>query len=101
MAATRRNSVYVPLSRKAAFSDALAEARRAVARAIRIALLRGAGLLVFLSACAGLVALATFSPGDASLNNATIREPSNWLGGFGATAADLLLQTFGIAALTF
>ncbi len=103
MAAGRRNSgvTYVPVSRKRAFADALADARLAVARAIKIAMLRGAGALVFLAACAGLVALATFSPGDASLDNATISEPSNWLGGFGATAADLLLRTFGIAALTF
>ncbi|MBV8799642.1 MAG: DNA translocase FtsK 4TM domain-containing protein, partial [Alphaproteobacteria bacterium] len=102
MADSRRTkSVYVPLSRKTAFADALAEARLALARAIRLALLRGAGALVFVSACAGLVALATFSPGDASLDNATIHAPSNWLGGFGATAADLLLRTFGIAALSF
>jgi DNA segregation ATPase FtsK/SpoIIIE, S-DNA-T family len=102
MAATRRSmGVYQPRSRKAAFADALADARRTVARALKIALLRGAGGLVFLGACAGLVALATYSPGDASLDNATARDPSNWLGGFGATAADLLLQTFGIAALAF
>ena len=40
-----------------------------------------------------------YNSGDSSLNNATGREPSNLLGGLGATAADLLLQTFGIAAL--
>ena len=45
--------------------------------------------------------MPTFSPGDASLNNATGQQPANWFGGFGATAADLLLQTFGIAALVF
>src|SRR2546423_13017767 len=102
MPASRRSmGVYQPRSRRAAFTDALADARRTVARAIRIALLRGAGALVFVGACAGLVALATFSPGDASLNNATGHEPANWFGGFGATAADLLLQTFGIAALVF
>ena len=102
MATTRRSvGVYQPRSRKAAFSDAMADARRVVSRALRIALLRGAGALVFLAACAGLVALATFSPGDASLNNATAHDPANWLGGFGATAADLLLQTFGIAAMAF
>src|SRR4051794_30478900 len=102
MPASRRSmGVYQPRSRRAAFADGLADARRAVARAIRIALLRGAGALVFLGACTGLVALATFSPGDASLNNATGHEPANWFGGFGATAADLMLQTFGIAALVF
>src|SRR4051812_33080614 len=102
MATTRRSmGVYQPRSRKAAFADALADARRAVARALRIALVRGAGALVFVAAGAGLVALATFSPDDASLNNATGREPSNWLGGLGATAAGLLLQTFGIGSLVF
>jgi len=93
--------VYQPRSRKAAFADALADARRTVARALRVAMVRAAGALVFLGAVAGLVALATFSPDDPSLSNATGREPSNWLGGFGATAAALLLQTFGIAALAF
>jgi S-DNA-T family DNA segregation ATPase FtsK/SpoIIIE len=103
MSASRRNSgvTYVPVSRKRAFTDALADARVTVARAIKLALLRGAGALVFIAACAGLVALGTYQASDASLNNATGAEPSNWLGGFGATAAALLLQTFGIAALTF
>jgi S-DNA-T family DNA segregation ATPase FtsK/SpoIIIE len=102
MATTRRSmGVYQPRSRRAAFADALAEARRAIARAIKIALLRGAGAVVFVAACAGLVALATFSPSDASLSNATGAEPANWLGGFGATAAALLLQTFGMGALAF
>jgi S-DNA-T family DNA segregation ATPase FtsK/SpoIIIE len=102
MAATRRNmGVYQPRSRKAAFADALADARRTVARALRVAMVRAAGALVFLGAVAGLVALGTFSPDDPSLSNATGREASNWLGGFGATAAALLLQTFGIGALAF
>ncbi|HEX3651651.1 MAG TPA: DNA translocase FtsK 4TM domain-containing protein [Rhizomicrobium sp.] len=102
MAASRRSmGVYQPRSRRAAFTDALAEARRAVVRAIRIALVRGAGAVVFVAACAGLLALATFSPNDASLSNATGAEPANWLGGLGATAASLLLETFGIGALAF
>ena len=68
MAANRRSTVvYQPRSRRAAFADALADARFAVVRALKIALLRGAGALVFVASCAGLVALATFSPGDASL----------------------------------
>ncbi|MBV9570497.1 MAG: DNA translocase FtsK 4TM domain-containing protein, partial [Alphaproteobacteria bacterium] len=102
MAASRRTmSVYQPRSRKAAFADALADARRAVARALKIALLRGAGGLVFLAACAGLLALATFNATDPSLDHATGSEAANWLGGFGATAADLMLRMFGIAALAF
>src|ERR1043166_1221170 len=97
-AGRRSMGVYQPRSRRAAFADALAEARRKVSHALRTTLLRGAGAIVFLAAVAGLVALATYSPHDASWNNATLREPSNLLGGLGATAADLLLQTFGIAA---
>src|SRR5256714_756044 len=59
MPASRRSmGVYQPRSRRAAFTDALADARRTVARAIRIALLRGAGALVFVGACAGHVAHA-------------------------------------------
>jgi len=55
MAATRRNmGVYQPRSRKAAFADALADARRTVARALRVAMVRAAGALVFLGADAKL-----------------------------------------------
>src|SRR6185503_16384622 len=53
------------------------------------------------AACAGLVALATFNPADPSLDSATAQEASNLLGGFGATAADLMLRAFGIGALAF
>ena len=54
---------------------------------------------LFLGSVAALVALATYNSGDASLEQRDRREPTNLLGGLGATAADLLLQTFGIAAL--
>src|ERR1041385_3763592 len=101
MAARRTMGVYQPRSRRAAFADAMADARRTVARALRIALLRGAGAALFVLACTAVVALATYSPSDASLDSATSAEPSNWLGGFGAMAADLLLRTFGIASLVF
>ena len=43
-------------------------------------------------------ALATFSPGDPSLSNANDLRPANLLGLPGAIAADLMLQTLGIAA---
>jgi S-DNA-T family DNA segregation ATPase FtsK/SpoIIIE len=55
--------------------------------------------LLFLCATAALLALVSYDSRDASLNNATGVEPSNLLGGLGATAADLLLQAFGIAAI--
>ena len=91
--------VYHPRSKGGAMSDALADAKRALARLARIAAMRGAGLVLFLAALAALAALATYSGGDASFNNANARPVSNLLGPLGATAADLLLQTFGFAAL--
>jgi S-DNA-T family DNA segregation ATPase FtsK/SpoIIIE len=91
--------VYHPRRKGGAMSDALAEARAALARLMRMLALRGAGLLLMLAALAALVALATYSASDASLNNANLNPVGNWLGPLGATAADLLLQTFGIAAL--
>src|SRR3954465_13753832 len=91
--------VYHPRAKGGAMSDALAEARRALARLAAMAAMRGAGLLLFAGARAALVALATFHGDDASFNNANGREVSNLLGPLGATAADLLLQTFGFAAL--
>ncbi len=81
--------------------DALADAKRAMKRLMRILAMRGAGLVLILSATAALAALASYSSDDASLNNATQREVSNWMGPLGAVGADLLLQLFGIAALAF
>ena len=97
----RAMGVYQPRNRKAAFSDALADARRTMMRALNVAVLRGAGALLFIGSVAALIALATYNSADASLNTATGAEPTNLLGGFGAMAADMLLQTFGIAALAF
>src|SRR5258706_1096565 len=101
--ASRRMSggVYQPRSRGAAMSDALAEAREALSVLLRRVVLRSAGGLLFVAGLAAFVSLATYSPDDGSLNNATGKEASNWLGPLGATAADLLLQQFGIAALAF
>ena len=93
--------VYQPRSRGAAMSDALAEARIALARLMQLAILRGAGALVLLAAIAVGLALVSYSSGDPSLNNATGRPVENWLGPLGATAADVLLQAFGIAAFAF
>jgi len=91
--------VYKPRSKGAAMADALADARRSLARLIQMLIMRGAGILLFLCATAALLALVSYDSRDASLNNATGVEPSNLLGGLGATAADLLLQAFGIAAI--
>ncbi|MEP6829344.1 MAG: DNA translocase FtsK 4TM domain-containing protein, partial [Rhizomicrobium sp.] len=96
-----QGGVYHPRAKGGAMSDALADARAAMARLARMALLRGAGLLLFAAACAALVALISHSADDASLNNANGRAVSNLLGPLGAVAADLLLQTFGFAAVAF
>ena len=82
-------------------SDALAQARVAVARLMQLAVMRGAGVVIVLATLAVTVSLATYSSTDPSLNNATGKPVSNWLGPLGATAADMLLQTFGIAAIAF
>ena len=93
--------VYHPRAKGSAMADALADARRALARMVRTAALRGAGLALILAAFAALLALLSYSSDDASLNNATLRPVNNLLGPYGAVAADLLLQIFGIAALAF
>jgi len=93
--------VYHPRAKGSAMSEALADARAALARLFRMLMMRGAGLLLFAVTCAGLLALLTHHADDASLNNANGREVANLLGPLGAVAADLLLQTFGIAAIAF
>src|SRR5581483_2583103 len=93
--------VYQPRSRRQAFADALAEARRTIIQITHAALLRGAGGLLFLAAAAALLALASYHGNDPSLNNATGRAPANWLGSPGAVLADQLLEYFGLAALAF
>ena len=73
--------VYQPRSRGAAMADALADARRALARLTQIAILRGAGRLLLLGAlaAAGCAGSAT-TPAIASLNNATGRDAANLSG---------------------
>jgi S-DNA-T family DNA segregation ATPase FtsK/SpoIIIE len=93
--------VYHPRARGSAMSDALADARAAMNRLIKMLALRGAGLALMLAAFAALLALVSYSADDASLNNANLRDISNWLGPLGAVAADLLLQIFGVAAIAF
>src|SRR5436190_15228878 len=93
--------VYHPRARGGAMSDALADAKYAMNRLMRVAALRGAGLLLLLAAATALIALVSYSSDDASLNNANLRDTGNWLGPFGAVAADLMLQIFGWAAVAF
>ncbi len=64
---------------------------------LRIGQLVGVGL-----AMAGLLlllALMSYNPRDPSFNTATAGTASNWVGPAGAVTADLLLQSFGVAAL--
>ena len=52
-------------------------------------------------ACAGLallIALGSYDPHDPSLNTASARATHNLVGPLGAIVADLLLQSFGVAA---
>ncbi|MBI1330718.1 MAG: cell division protein FtsK [Alphaproteobacteria bacterium] len=100
-AGRRSIGVYQPRSRKGAIADSLAETRLMLARFMRTLSLRAGGAILFLSSAASLVALASYSATDSSLNNATGRTASNLLGSVGAVAADLLLQSIGIAALAF
>jgi len=93
--------VYHPRARGGVMSDALADAKAAMNRLLRILAMRGAGLALVLAAFAALLALVSYSADDASLNNANLRNATNWLGPLGAVAADLLLQIFGLAALAF
>ncbi len=66
---------------------------------VSLALRRAAGGLLMLLCLALLLALASYSPSDPSLNTATSLPARNWLGLPGAWIADLLLQWFGLAAL--
>jgi S-DNA-T family DNA segregation ATPase FtsK/SpoIIIE len=59
------------------------------------------GFILFVSAILLFLALASYSPLDASMNTAASPLAShparNWVGLFGALVSDLLLQAFGIA----
>ena len=57
------------------------------------------GILLGLGGVALLVALACYNPLDPSINTATSRPPTNLAGAAGAMAADLLIQSFGVAAV--
>ncbi len=62
-------------------------------------LVEGAGAALMGVALFGLLAAMSWSIDDPSLNNATTRPPSNWMGLPGAYTADILLQTLGLAFL--
>jgi S-DNA-T family DNA segregation ATPase FtsK/SpoIIIE len=59
------------------------------------------GLVLVLAAMLVLLALATYHATDPSWNTASATEPSavrNWIGLFGASLSDLLLQALGVTA---
>ena len=58
-----------------------------------------AGLVLALGSAAAIIAVFSYDSQDASVNNATGALPFNLLGPLGATAADILLQAFGLAAV--
>jgi S-DNA-T family DNA segregation ATPase FtsK/SpoIIIE len=57
----------------------------------------GAVLMALVGFC--VLAVLSWSIDDPSLNNATTREPANWMGLPGAYTADVLLQTLGLASI--
>jgi S-DNA-T family DNA segregation ATPase FtsK/SpoIIIE len=99
MSQGRMIGAYQPRTLRGQMADRLDDWRRAFIHAMNTALLRGAGAALFLGSAAGFVALVSYNANDPTLNNAASGEPTNLLGGLGATAADLLLLTFGLAAI--
>src|ERR1700744_1078025 len=93
--------VYHPRARGSAMTDALADAKLAMNRLLKMLAMRGAGLALVLAASAAFLALVSYSADDASLNNANLRDIGNWLGPLGAVAAALLLHNFGVGGLAF
>ena len=60
--------------------------------------IRLTGLTMIIASIGCVIALATHNSNDPSWNNASASEIGNALGASGATAADILFQTFGIAS---
>src|SRR6266851_670019 len=61
-------------------------------------LFEGLGVVLVLASLLVLLALLTYNPGDVSLNTAIDAPPRNFLGHNGALIADVLVQSFGLAA---
>jgi S-DNA-T family DNA segregation ATPase FtsK/SpoIIIE len=69
---------------------------RAIWNSAVMARLRGAFLALFGGSC--LIAFATYHPDDASWNTASHDGVHNAVGSFGATVADAVIQSLGLAA---
>jgi len=100
MSASRRAAgVYQPRSRKAAFSEAIADFRAWLNHLMSETFRRGFGLGLILAALAFVATLASFDPADPSFDNATGGAVANWLGVPGAYVSSFLLRIFGVGAL--
>ena len=60
--------------------------------------IEAAGIVIALAGVAIMLALISFHPDDPSLNAATDAAARNWLSDGGASVADILMQTMGMAA---
>src|SRR4051812_33785267 len=101
MGANRSAGIYQPRSRKGQIADALSACRNWLIDLLAETLWRSLGIALLVIATAIVVSLLSYDPADPSLNVATGREPTNWLGPTGAYGADLLFQLFGVASLAF
>ncbi len=70
-----------------------------IREAVRLRLGQLGGVALAIAALLLLLSLVSYNPRDPSFNTATAGTATNWVGVAGATTADLLLQTFGLAAL--
>ncbi len=95
----RAMGVYQPRSRRAAFAEAIASFKAAIAAAVGRALHRGGGLLLLCLTVGLMAALASYNSADPSFDVATSHQAANWLGPIGAHVAAMLLRVVGIAAL--
>lgn len=59
---------------------------------------RLAGIAMIIGGIIGFFSIASWNVADPSLSHATDNPVTNWLGFFGASVADLLMQFFGLAA---
>src|SRR5437867_4797096 len=90
MARTLGYSARGSVRRASGWADALTALKRRLLESLGFALLLACFLLT--------LALLTYDPRDPSLNTAVDAAPHNFLGQNGAVLADLLRQSFGLAA---
>ena len=87
-----------PVARKTKSAKKFTFLPASVATFLRRRVAETGGLALVGTALLLATALASYSPGDSSFNTASAGVDGNWLGPPGAVAADILLQTLGIAA---